>query len=155
MLLFMIGLSVRTFLLHSVNFCLHGCYFALGLSQLVCSIQRILLYGQLFGEDIFLLFQGLKLEAHDGELILVRPRRICNFGSSVGWLVALWWGLCGKVFLGGSGIILGVVHGGSVVFLFVWAIECWFSSWEHSGRPFWVLGLLTTQSKCIHEDYTK
>ena len=108
----MIGLSVRTFLLHSVNFCLHGCYFALGLSQLVCSIQRILLYGQLFGEDIFLLFQGLKLEAHDCELILVGPRRICNFGSSVGWLVALWWGLCGKVFLGGSGIILGVVQGG-------------------------------------------
>ena len=73
MLLFMIGLSVRTFLLHYVNFCLHGCYFALGLSQLVCSIQRVLLGSQLLGEDIFLFFQGLKLEAHDGELILVGP----------------------------------------------------------------------------------
>ena len=29
--------------------------------------------GLLLGEDIFLLFQGLKLEAHDGELILVGP----------------------------------------------------------------------------------
>ena len=29
-LLFMIGMSTRAFLLHSVNFCLHGCYFALG-----------------------------------------------------------------------------------------------------------------------------
>ena len=73
MLLFMIGLSVRAFLLHYVNFCLHGCYFALGLSQLVCSIQRVLLGSQLLGEDIFLFFQGLKLEAHDGELILVGP----------------------------------------------------------------------------------
>jgi len=59
----MIGMSTRAFLLHSVNFCLHGCHFALGLSQLVCSIQRVLLGSQLLGEDIFLLFQGLELEA--------------------------------------------------------------------------------------------
>ena len=64
-LLFLIGLSTCAFLLHFVNFCLHGCYLALGLSQLVCSLQRILLCGQLLGEDIFLLFQGLKLEAYD------------------------------------------------------------------------------------------
>ena len=69
----MIGMSTRAFLLHSVNFCLHGCYFALGFGQLVCSVQSILLDSQLFGEDIFLLFQGLKLEAHDCELILVGP----------------------------------------------------------------------------------
>ena len=86
----MIGMSTRAFLLHSVNFCLHGCYFALGFGQLVCSVQSVLLNSQLFGEDIFLLFQGLELEAQGGELILVGPRRICNFGSSVGWLVALW-----------------------------------------------------------------
>ena len=41
--------------------------------------------------------------------------------------------------------------GGSVVFLFGGAIEGWFTSWEHGGRPCWVLGFLTTQSKCIHE----
>ena len=76
MLLFMIGLSVRAFLLHYVNFCLHGCYFALALGQLVCSVQGILLNGQLPGEDLFLLFQSLKLEVQSGELILVRPRRI-------------------------------------------------------------------------------
>ena len=64
--LLMIGLSACTFLLHFVNFYLHGCYLAVGLNQLVCSLQRILLCGQLFDEDIFLLFQGLKLEAYDG-----------------------------------------------------------------------------------------
>ena len=69
-LLFMIGLGTCTFLLHFVNFCLHGCYLALGLSQLVCSLQCVLLRGQLLGEDVFLLLQGLELEAHDGELIL-------------------------------------------------------------------------------------
>ena len=42
-LMFMIGMSTRAFLLHSVNFCLHGCYFALGFGQLVCSVQSILL----------------------------------------------------------------------------------------------------------------
>ena len=57
--LFMIGLSACTFLLHFVNFCLHGCYFALGLGQLVCSLQRILLRGQLLGEDFLLPLQGL------------------------------------------------------------------------------------------------
>jgi len=67
----MIGMSIRAFLLHSINFCLHGCYFALGLSQLVCSVQRVLLDSQLLGKDIFLFFQGLELEAHGGELILV------------------------------------------------------------------------------------
>ena len=76
MLLFMIGLSVRAFLLHYVNFCLHGCYFVLGLGQLVCSVQGVLLNGQLPGKDLFLLFQSIKLEIQNGELILVRPRRI-------------------------------------------------------------------------------
>ena len=42
-LLFMIGMSTRAFLLHSVNFCLHGWYFALGFGQLVCSVQSVLL----------------------------------------------------------------------------------------------------------------
>ena len=70
-LLLVVGLRVRTFFLHSVNFCWHGCYFALGLSQLVCSVQRVLLDSQLLGKDIFLFFQGLELEAHGGELILV------------------------------------------------------------------------------------
>jgi hypothetical protein len=143
-LLLIIGLSVRAFFLHSIKLCFHSCYFALGLGQLVFSVQRVLLDGQLLGKDLFLLFQGLELEAQGGELILVGPRRICNFGSSVGWLVALWWGLCRKVFAGGSGIILGIVHGGSVVFLFVCAIEGWFTSWEHGGRPCWVLGFFTT-----------
>ena len=77
--LLMIGLSACTFLLHFVNFCLHGCYFALGLGQLVCSLQRILLRGQLLGENVFLLFQCLELEAHDGELVLAGPRRSCDF----------------------------------------------------------------------------
>ena len=45
--------------------------------------------------------------------------------------------------------------GGSVVFLSVWAIEGWFLSWEHGGRPCWVLGFLMTQSKCIHEGRTE
>ena len=88
-LLFLIGLSTCAFFLHSVNFCLYGYHFALGLSQLVCSIQRVLLGGQLLGEDIFLLLQGLELEAHDSELILVGPRRFCNFGCSIRWLVVL------------------------------------------------------------------
>ena len=70
-LLLMVGLRARAFFLHSVNFCLHGCYFVLGLGQLVCSVQDVLL-----GEDLFLLFQSLKLEVQNGELILVRPRRI-------------------------------------------------------------------------------
>ena len=85
----MIGMSTRAFLLHSVNFCLHDCYFALGLGQLVCSVQRVLLDGQLLGEDIFLLFQGMELEAQGGELILVGPRGICTFGNSVGWVVVI------------------------------------------------------------------
>ena len=72
----MVGLRARSFFLHSVNFCLHGCYFVLGLGQLVCSVQGILLNGQLPGEDLFLLFQSIKLEIQNGELILVRPRRI-------------------------------------------------------------------------------
>ena len=110
-LLFMIGMSTRAFLLHSVNFCLHGWYFALGFGQLVCSVQSVLLDSQLFGEDIFLFFQGLELEAQGGELILVGPRGICTFGNSVGWVVVICWGLCGKVFLRGSGIMLGVAHG--------------------------------------------
>ena len=59
----MTGMSARAFLLYYVNFCLHGCYFALGFGQLVCSVQSILLDSQLFGEDIFLLFQDLELEA--------------------------------------------------------------------------------------------
>ena len=122
-LLFMIGMSIHAFLLHSVNFCLHGCYFALGFGQLVCSVQSVLLDSQLFGEDIFLLFQGLELEAQGGELILVGPRGIYTFGNSVGWVVVICWGLCGKVFQRGSGIILGVTTGGSVAFLFVCAIE--------------------------------
>jgi len=109
-LLLVIGLSVCTFFLHSVNLCLHGCYFAPGLSQLVCSVQRVLLNGQLLGKDLFLFFQGLKLEAQGNELILVRPRRICNFGSSVCWLVVIRWRLCGRVFFDGSGIMLGVAH---------------------------------------------
>ena len=75
-LLLAVGLRARAFFLHSVNFCLHGCYFALGLGQLVCSVQGVLLNGQLPGEDLFLLFQSLKLEVQSGELILVRPRRI-------------------------------------------------------------------------------
>ena len=83
-LLFMIGLSTYTFLLHFVDFCLHGCYFALGFGQLVCSVQCVLQCGQLLGEDVFLLLQSLELEAHDGELILVGPRRFCNFGCSIG-----------------------------------------------------------------------
>ena len=41
--------------------------------------------------------------------------------------------------------------GGSVVFLSVWAIEGWFLSWEHGGRPCWVLGLLVAQTRCMHE----
>ena len=98
----MIGMRTRAFLLHSVNFCLHDCYFALGFGQLVCSVQSVLLDSQLFGEDIFLFFQGLELEAQGGELILVGPRMICTFGNSVGWLVVICWGLCGKVFLRGS-----------------------------------------------------
>ena len=87
--LFVIGLSACAFLLHFVNFCLHGCYLALGLSQLVCSLQHVLLRGQLLGEDVFLPFQGLELEAHDGELILVRPRKFCDFGCGIGWLVVV------------------------------------------------------------------
>ena len=75
----MIGMSVRAFLLYSVNFCLHVCYFALDLGQLVCSLQRILLRGQLLGENVFLLFQCLELEAHDGELVLAGPQRSCDF----------------------------------------------------------------------------
>ena len=85
----MIGLSNCTFLLHFINFCLYGRYFALGLGQLVCSLQRVLLRGQLLGEDVFLTLQGPELEAHDGELILVGPRRFCNFGCSISWLVVL------------------------------------------------------------------
>ena len=69
----MIGMSTRAFLLHSVNFCLHGWYFALGFRQLVCSVQSVSLDNQLLGEDILLLFQGLELEAQGGELILVGP----------------------------------------------------------------------------------
>ena len=118
-LLFMIGLSTCTFLLHFDDFCLHGRYFALGFGQLVCSVQCVLLRGQLLGEDVFLLLQGLEMEAHDGELILVGPRRFCNFGCSIGWLVVLW-GLCGKVFLGGSGIILVVIRGRVYWFPLVW-----------------------------------
>ena len=105
-LLFMIGLSIRVFLLHFVNFCLHGCYLALGLGQLVCSLQCVLLRGQLLGEDVFLLFQGLELEAHDGKLILVGPRRSCGFECGIQWLGALRWELCGLAFLGASRIIL-------------------------------------------------
>ena len=41
--------------------------------------------------------------------------------------------------------------GESVGFLLCGAIGGWFQSWEHGGRPCWVLGFLTTQSKCIHE----
>ena len=107
----MIGLSVRAFFLHSVKLCFHSCYFALGLGQLVCSVQRVLLDGQLLGEVIFLLFQSLELEAQGGELILVGPRGMCTLGNSVGWLVVICWGLCGKVFLRGSVIMLGVTHG--------------------------------------------
>ena len=107
----MVGLRARAFFLHSVNSCLHSCYFALGLGQLVCSVQGVLLNGQLLGEDLFLLFQTLKLEVQSGELILVGPRRICNFGGSIGWLVVIWWRLCGEVLLRGSGIILGVARG--------------------------------------------
>ena len=99
----MIGMSTRAFLLHSVNFCLHGWYFALGFGQLVCSVQCILLRGQLLGEDVFLPLQGLELEAHDGELILVGPRRFCNFGCSIGWLVVLWWGVVWKIVPGRFG----------------------------------------------------
>ena len=76
--------------------------------QLVCSLQHVLLRGQLLGEDVFLPFQGLEPEAHDGELLLVGPRRFCDFGCGIGWLVVVWWELCGNVFLGGSGIILVV-----------------------------------------------
>ena len=46
------------------------------LGQLVCSVQGVLLNGQLPGEDLFLLFESLKLEVQSGELILVKPRRI-------------------------------------------------------------------------------
>ena len=104
--LFVIGLSACAFLLHFVNFCLHGRYLALGLGQLFCSLQRILLCGQLFGEDVFLLFQGLELEAHDDKLILVGPRRSCGFECGIQWLGALRWELCGLAFLGASRIIL-------------------------------------------------
>ena len=83
----MIGMSTRAFLLHSVNFCLHGCYFALGFGQLVCSVQSVLLNSQLFGEDIFLLFQGLELEAQGGELILLDPEGCVPSGIPLGgWL---------------------------------------------------------------------
>ena len=151
----MIGMSVRAFLLYSVNFCLHVCYFALDLGQLVCSVQRVLLDGQLLGEVIFLLFQGLELEAQGGELILVGPRGICTFGNSVGWVVVICWGLCGKVFLRGSGIILGVTTGGSVAFLFVCASKGWFTSSEHGVRHCGVLCFFTTQAKCIHKGRIK
>ena len=87
---------------------------------MVCSVQCVLLRGQLHGEDVFLLLQSLELEAHDGELILVGPRRFCNFGCSIGWLVVLWWGLCGEVFLGGSGIILVVIRRRVYGFPLVW-----------------------------------
>ena len=97
-------------LVASVNFCLHGCHFALGLSQLVCSLQHVLLRAQLLGEDVFLLLQGLEMEAHDGELILVRSRRFCNFGCGIRWLVVMWWELSRWVFLRGSGIILVVLQ---------------------------------------------
>ena len=82
-LLFLIGLSTCAFLLHFVNFCLHGCYLALGLGQLVCSLQCVLLRGQLLGEDVFLPFQGLELEAHNGELILAGPRRFYDFECGI------------------------------------------------------------------------
>jgi len=41
--------------------------------------------------------------------------------------------------------------GGSMGFLFCGAIEGRFSTWEHGGRPCWVLGFFTTQSMSIHE----
>jgi len=90
------------------------------LGQLVCPIQRILLGSQLLGEDIFLVFQGLELKAHDSEFILVGTQRLCNFECSIGWLVVIWWGLCGKVFLGGSGIILVVLQRRVCGFSLVW-----------------------------------
>ena len=62
------------------------------------------------GEDVFLLLQGLEMEAHDGELILVRSRRFCNFGCGIRWLVVMWWELSRWVFPRGSGIILVVLQ---------------------------------------------
>ena len=44
---------------------------------------------------------------------------------------------------------------GSLGFLFVCAIEGWFSSWEHSGRHCWVFRFFTAQAKCIHEGGTE
>ena len=123
----MIGLSACTFLLHFVNFCLHGRYLALGLGQLFCSLQRILLCGQLFGEDVFLPFQGLELEAHDGELILVGPQSSCNFGCCVQSLCFLWWEFCGWVLLGCSGIILIFLH---------WCVCGFPLLWCHRGLVF-------------------
>ena len=43
----------------------------------------------------------------------------------------------------------------SVGFLFVCAIEGWFSGWELGGRHCWVLCFFTTQAKCIHEGGTE
>ena len=150
-LMFMIGLGACIFLLHFVYFRLHGCYLALGFGQLVCSLQHVLLRGQLLGEDVFLLFQGLKLEAYNCELVLVGPRRSCDFVCGAWRLGFRRWELCGRVFLGGSRIILVFLRGGSVSFLLCGAIEGWLSSWKHGGRPCWVLGFFTTQSICIHE----
>ena len=45
--------------------------------------------------------------------------------------------------------------GGSAVFLFVCAIEGWFTSSEHGGRHCGVLCFFTTQAKCIHEGRIK
>lgn len=45
--------------------------------------------------------------------------------------------------------------GGFVAFLFICAIEGWFTSWEHGGRHCWILRFLSTQEKYIHEGRIK
>ena len=64
-------------------------------------------------------------------------------------MVVIWWRLRGREPFWVSST------GGSVGFLFVCAIEGWFSGWEHGGRHCWVLRFFAAQAKCIHEGGTE
>jgi len=92
----------------------------LAFGQLVCAVQRVLLDFQLLGEGLFLLFEGPKLKAEGGELILVGARGFCDLGSSAEWLSVTWWRLRGVGSLDGSRTILGVFRGELVVLSLGW-----------------------------------